>query len=235
MRFTWWNFPSVNRSTHRFRSRASTRSRAGLHGLVSPSSASAPVANRSTAPGGTGASSVTSYVFHTFFLGDCRRCDNAPSSVNSSKPVVSLSSLPTASTEGFRFRHLGGRRPYTFGPSRSSCEHTTPLGLCSTAMRPSGWSGGWSSMRTPPSAVGRTFTSCRATGTPSTVTLASFTHRFASAREQYPRRDNSRSTRSGFAGPPAPPFAFAATARRAGLGTGLGATCQGAPQARISH
>ena len=90
-------------------------------------------------------------------------------------------------------------------------------------------------MRTPPSAVGRTFTSCRATGTPSTVTLASFTHLFASAREQYPRRDNSRSTRSGFAVPPAAPFAFAATARRAGLGTGPGAACQGAPHARMSH
>ena len=84
------------------------------------------------------------------------------------------------------------------------------------------------------SAVGRTFTSCRATATPSTVTLASFTHFFASAREQYPRRDKIRSTRSGFAVPPPAPFAFAATARRAGLGTGLGATCQGAPHARIA-
>ena len=78
-------------------------------GLVRPP-AQLPGANRSTAPGGTGAASVLARLPHVL----SRRLQTVrqrPSSVNSSKPVVSLSSLPTASTET-RFRHLGGETAF---------------------------------------------------------------------------------------------------------------------------
>src|SRR3546814_10408815 len=77
-----------------------------------------------------GCASVASYTFGSFDFGEMIRCSSAPSSVISSRPLVSRSRRPTVDSCGERCAKRGGSRSYTRRP-RSFVEQVWPVGLYS--------------------------------------------------------------------------------------------------------